>query len=126
KSIITFDGITTPFYPKTGKSASFVYNLDAISWYLQSFSDSLSNSNAVTIHQSIEVEIITFDREVSRYISVSNSSTDNLSIRFDEGEYTNISGGLGIFGSQISTKYSRLKFLESYVSSFNFNFIFDN
>lgn len=126
KSIITVDGVTTPVYPKPTKNASVVYNLDAISWYLQSFSDSLSNSNAVTIHQSIEVEIITFDREVSRYISVSNSSTDNLSIRFDEGEYTNISGGLGIFGSQISTKYSRLKFLESYVSSFNFNFIFDN
>jgi len=126
KSIVTVDGITTPVYPKPGKSASVVYNIDAISWYLQSFADSLSNSNAVTIHQSIEVEIITFDREVSRYISVSNSSTDNLSIRFDEGEYTNISGGLGIFGSQISTKYSRLKFLESYVSSFNFNFIFDN
>jgi hypothetical protein len=110
KSIVTVDGVTIPVYPKPTKNASVVYNLDAISWYLQEFADSLSNTNAVTIHQSIEVEIITFDREVSRYISVSNSSTDNLSIRFDEGEYTNITGGLGVLVLRLVQSIQDLNF----------------
>jgi hypothetical protein len=126
KTISVIDGITQPNYPQPSKSASIAFSLDAISWYLQSLSDSLNNTASLSIHRNLVLEVITFDTEVSRYISVSNSTTENLSIRFDEGEYSNISGGLGIFGSQIITKYSKLRFLENYIRSFGFNFIYDN
>ena len=99
--------------------------MNALNWYLESFADSLSNPSSVSIHQTLEFDVLIFDIEMSRYISVSRSSINNLSIRFDEGEYTNIEGGLGIFGSQLSKKYSRLKFLNTFITSKGFNFIYD-
>lgn len=125
KSTAVVNGVITPIYPKASKNPNVVYELSAIEWYLQHLADSLEQTSAVSIHQMLNVEIMTFDKEVSRYLSVSSSSIDNLSIRFDEGEYTNIKGGLGIFGSKIKTNYTRLKLLESYITSFGFNFIYD-
>lgn len=125
KSLSVSNGITYPVYPSSNNSASAVYDLNALNWYLESFADSLSNPSSVSIHQTLEFDVLIFDIEMSRYISVSRSSINNLSIRFDEGEYTNIEGGLGIFGSQLSKKYSRLKFLNTFITSKGFNFIYD-
>jgi hypothetical protein len=125
KSLSVSNGVTYPIYPSSNSSASAVYDMNAINWYLEKFADSLSNPSEVSIHQTLEFDVLIFDIEISRYISVSRSSINNLSIRFDEGEYTNIEGGLGIFGSQIRKKYSRLKFLEPFISSKGFNFIYD-
>lgn len=125
KSISTLNGLTSPIYPSANNNASAVYDLEAISWYLEEFADSLVNPSVISIHQTLELDVLVFDIEISRYISVSSSSTNNLSIRFDEGDYTNINGGLGIFGSQLSREYKRLKFLESYISSKGFNFLYD-
>ena len=121
----TIDGVEQPVFPKPVRSQSVAYQMDAINKFLSDYSASLANPSSVTIHQILDFEVITFDAEVSRYISVSNSSTNNLSIRFDEGDYSNIKGALGIFGSQMHKKYTRLKVLENYIRSFNFNYLYD-
>ncbi|HRN25526.1 MAG TPA: DUF4249 family protein [Ignavibacteriaceae bacterium] len=121
----TIDGIEQPVFPKPGKSQSIAYQMNAINKFLSDYSASLANPSSVSIHQILDFEVITFDAEVSRYISVSNSSTNSLSIRFDEGDYSNINGALGIFGSQVNKKYTRLKVLENHIRSFNFNYIYD-
>lgn len=43
--------------------------------------------------------LIQFDTQLWNYYSVTNSSRDRYSIRIDEPDYTNIKGGLGVFGS---------------------------
>lgn len=121
----TINGDLQPVFPVASKNLAVSYQLDAINKYLEDYSETLEDPSSVTLHQVLDFEVITFDAEVSRYISVSNSNTNNLSIRFDEGDYSNISGGLGIFGSQISKKFTRLKILETYVRSFNFNYLYD-
>jgi hypothetical protein len=121
----TINDILTPVFPKSSKNLSAVYQLDAINRFLSDYSSSLESPTNVTIHQTLDFEVLTFDAEVSRYISVSNTNTNNLSIRFDEGDYNNISGGLGIFGSQVNKKYTRLRLLENYIRSFGFNFLYD-
>lgn len=121
----TINGVLTPVFPKSSKNLSAIYQMDAINRFLNDYANSLTTPSNITIHQTLDFEVITFDAEVSRYISVSNNTTNNLSIRFDEGDYSNISGGLGIFGSQINKKYTRLKFLENYIRSFGFNFLYD-
>lgn len=121
----TIDGVLQPVYPSASKNPNISYQLDAINKFLSDYSASLQTPSIVTIHQIMDFEVITFDAEVSRYISVSNTNTNNLSIRFDEGDYTNISGALGIFGSQVNKKFTRLKILESFVRSFNFNYLYD-
>ncbi len=47
----------------------------------------------------IDLELLIFDQFLAGYISTTNGFLDNLSIRLDEPNYTNISGGLGIFGA---------------------------
>jgi hypothetical protein len=47
----------------------------------------------------IDFELLIFDQFLAGYISTTNGFLDNLSIRLDEPNYTNISGGLGIFGA---------------------------
>jgi hypothetical protein len=121
----TINGVLTPVFPKSSKNLSAIYQLDAINRFLTEYANSLLTPSSIKIHQTLDFEVITFDAELSRYISVSNSSTNNLTIRFDEGDYSNISGGLGIFGSQVNKKYTRLRFLENYIRSFGFNFLYD-
>lgn len=121
----TKDGVLTPVFPKASKNLSASYQLDAINRFLSDYSNSLATPSNVTIHQTLDFEVLTFDAGVSRYISVSNNSINNLSIRFDEGDYSNISGGLGIFGSQVNKKYVKLRFLEYFIRSYNFNFLYD-
>ncbi|GIK21171.1 MAG: DUF4249 family protein [Ignavibacterium sp.] len=124
-SVSVSEGKQYAVFPKASRNNYVVYNLDAISWYLQSIADSLSEPVKFSVHQNLILELLTFDLELSRYISISASSIDNFSIRFDEGDYTNINGGLGIFGSQIKTNYTKLKFIDSYIRGFKFNFIYD-
>ncbi|MDY0082353.1 MAG: DUF4249 family protein [Ignavibacteriaceae bacterium] len=124
-SISVSEGKQYAVFPKASRDNYVVYDLDAINWYLHALSDSLSEPGKFSIHQNLVLELLTFDVELSRYISISSSSIDNFSVRFDDGDYSNITGGLGIFGSQIKTNYLKLKFIESYIRSFKFNFIFD-
>jgi hypothetical protein len=49
----------------------------------------------------IDFELLIFDRFLAAYISTTNGFLDNLSIRLDEPNYSNINGGLGIFGAYI-------------------------
>ena len=121
----TINGELKPIFPKPSKNLSVAYQVDAINKFLLDYSNSLAVPSEVTIHQILDLQVITFDAEVSRYISVSNNSSNNLSIRFDEGDYSNISGGLGIFGSQVNSKYTKLRFLENYIRGYNFNFLYD-
>jgi hypothetical protein len=48
---------------------------------------------------NINFELLILDQFLAGYISTTNGFLDNLSIRLDEPNYTNISGGLGIFGA---------------------------
>ncbi|HEX7358274.1 MAG TPA: DUF4249 family protein [Ignavibacteriaceae bacterium] len=121
----TINGELKPIFPKPSKNPSIAFQMEAINKFLMDYSNSLTVPSDVTIHQILDFQVITFDAEVSRYISVSNSSSNNLSIRFDEGDYSNISGGLGIFGSQVNTKYTKLRFLENYIRGYNFKFLYD-
>ena len=47
----------------------------------------------------IDFELLIFDQFLAGYISTTNWFFDNLSIRLYEPNYTNINGGLGIFGA---------------------------
>jgi hypothetical protein len=119
------NNITKAAYPRLSKNNYVTYDIEAIDWYLQKLADSVSNISQLKIHQKLELDVITFDTEVSRYISTSLNQTNSLSIRFDENEYSNILGGYGIFGSQITKSYDKLKFYAPYIISYNFGFIND-
>ena len=64
-------------------------------------------------------ELITLEGNLANYYSISNGYLDDVSIRLDEGEYSNIKGGLGIFGASNYNK-TTYTFDEDYVLSFGY------
>ena len=62
-------------------------------------------------------EIKVFDKNLSTYYLSSGRLFDNYSVRLDTKDFSNISGGYGIFGSFIVQKISVL-FSDEYLSIF--------
>ena len=62
-----------------------------------------------------------FDFPLSRYYASVNGSLDRYSVRTDESVYSNIDGGIGIFGSTMSSEYS-FPVDKKYVESFGYKY----
>ncbi|MCX6149499.1 MAG: DUF4249 family protein [Ignavibacteriales bacterium] len=70
--------------------------------------------------KEIDLEIIEFDRPLSNYYTSTNGFMDNYSIRLDESVYSNVDGGIGIFG--VSMKNSVIFSVDRlYLSSFGYS-----
>jgi len=65
------------------------------------------------------LELLVFDENLSKYYSSTNGFLDDFTIRLDENDYTNIEGGLGIFGSYLKQKKGTL-IAPEYISSFGY------
>jgi hypothetical protein len=100
--------------------------LDAISRALEEISAGDPNKDNYNILQSPAFELIALDLNLSRYVSSTNQTFDDLTVTVNESDFTNIEGGLGVFGSYTKKKYNRIKFQPGYIESFGYNFLFDN
>lgn len=63
--------------------------------------------------------LLVFNESLSNYYSTTNGFLDDFTIRIDETDYTNIDGGLGIFGSYIK-QFTGAVFTEDYIRSFGY------
>ena len=63
--------------------------------------------------------LLVFNESLSNYYSTTNGFLDDFTIRIDETDYTNIDGGLGIFGSYIQ-QFTGALFIEDYIRSFGY------
>jgi hypothetical protein len=58
----------------------------------------LASASSIRFKQDVFL-LIQFDEPLYNYYFVANGFKDRSSIRLDEPNYTNLSGGVGIFGS---------------------------
>jgi hypothetical protein len=91
------NGIETPVYPGLSPAAGIEFIRANIDKAILQVSNGDIKSNYKFLW--INLEILIFDQFLAGYISTTNGFLDNLSIRLDEPNYTNMSGGLGIFGA---------------------------
>jgi virulence-associated protein VapD len=63
---------------------------------------------------------------LSRYVSSTNQAFDDLTVTVNEADFTNVEGGLGIFGAYVNKIYDNIQFQENYIESFGYNFISTN
>jgi hypothetical protein len=115
-----------PVYPAPGSSITIVYQLDAITKALEEISASDPNKGNYSVYQKIIFSLVAFDIPTSRYISSTGGNIDDLTVSVDVADYTNIDGGFGLFGSYSKKDYTRLRFLETYIEAFGYNFIIEN
>jgi hypothetical protein len=117
------NGELVPVYPSASASPNVVYEMDAITRSLQEISEGDPQKQNYTIYQRLDFKVKAYDLPASRYVSSTSGSTDDLTVTVDVPDYTNVEGGLGIFGSYVSRTYDRLRFQQNYIESFGYNFI---
>ena len=119
-------GELTPIFPSPTSSPIAIYQLDAVTKALQEISDGDPHKQNYSILQKISFSVTAFDLPVSKYISSTGGSFDDLTVSVDVADYTNIEGGFGLFGSYSKKNYTKLRFLQNYIESFGYNFIVEN
>lgn len=126
KKYVEESGSFHPVYPEPSNKINIIYTLDAVTRALDEISDGDPNKQNYTVLQTPLFKLSVFDLSLSRYISSSDQSFDDLTVTVNESDFTNIEGGLGIFGSFLSKNYERIKFQSSYIESFGYNFLLDD
>lgn len=63
--------------------------------------------------------LLVFNESLSNYYSTTNGYLDDFTIRIDETDYTNITGGFGILGA-FKKQLSGARFTENYIRSFGY------
>lgn len=115
-----------PAYPTAGRNTSESFSIEAITRAMELISEGEPNKEIFTIYQRPIIEVIAMDENLSRYFSVASGAFDELTVRVNSVDYSNIDGGLGVFGSYIKAKQTITKFLPEYIQSFGYGVKFEN
>ena len=92
--------------------------MDTIDRLMKSISEGDDDKQNYTILTMI-LDVHVYDINLSNYFVTTSQVLDDFSVQLDEVEFSNVEGGLGIFGSFITKKYV-LKFDREYVGSFGY------
>lgn len=105
-------------YPavSTNRFVSFDYN--AIDSVMNKISEGYDFKGMFRVLRA-EIRLLVYDTNFAKYYSSVNGYLDQYSVRLDENVFTNINGGLGVFGSYMMTKEILLFDLD-YVASFGY------
>lgn len=105
----------TPVYPVPSRSNYFQMDMDAIT---QALNEIPSNGSPKSDYSIIDMtfELICYDEYLSTYYSSIKQGLDGFTVKLDNPDYSNVKGGLGIFGSYVKTNY-KISFKKSYLQS---------
>ncbi|MGE5683499.1 MAG: DUF4249 family protein [Bacillota bacterium] len=107
-----------PLNTSVGKYSSAHFEFAAFDSVLKKLSGSDPDKKNYEII-NCTFSLIEYDRELSTYFSSAHGSMDSYSVRLDENIYSNMRGGLGIFGSYVVMSKS-MYFDYSYIQSFGY------
>jgi hypothetical protein len=97
-SLLNNDGKIEPIYPKYSNKGKLEFKFDAIEYALTNISEEDPDRQKYRIY-GLELVVVEYDIHLSKYYSSINGYLDDYSIRLDESIYSNVSSGLGIFGT---------------------------
>ncbi len=111
-------GTQTPAYPQPERTLKITFQNKFLDSAMIQISKGDANKSRYRIMAAI-LDILVFDNDLSKYYSNMNGYYDDYTVRVDATDYTNVDGGLGIFGSYI--KDSKLVNLKNdYIHSFGY------
>lgn len=91
------DGKHVPVYPSFTRDLKISYDFAALERAVASISEGDTLKSRYTIGM-LTFTLIEYDLHLSNYYASSHGYLDEYSIRVDETTYSNLSGGIGIFG----------------------------
>ena len=113
----TNNGVEVPIYPGISPAAGIEFVRTNIDKAMLQVSKGDIKSNYRFLR--IDFELLIFDQFLAGYISTTNGFLDNLSIRLDEPNYSNIIGGLGIFGAYENNVF-QISFSDDYLNQLGY------
>lgn len=115
------DGIWKAVYPDYTWNDNISYTFDAIDSAMVNLSAGNPDKQRFRVI-SASFSVHAFDIHLSRYYASRRGSLDEYSIRTDQFVYSNIQGGLGLFGSQ-STSSFEYEIDQRYTMSFGYRVV---
>ncbi len=114
---ITFEG-STPIYSKPFRGENLVYKKENIDYAMKKISEGDPDKWSYIIYNG-RFDLLILDENLSTYYSNSKGYLDDFTIRLDQIDFTNIVGGLGIFGSYIK-QVRGIKLNRDYIESLGY------
>jgi hypothetical protein len=108
---LSIDSKGNKFYPEITKIASLQFEEEIIDKTMREIAGTNDYQDYKFV--KLQLDMLIYDEFLSTYVSSTHGFFDNLSIRLDEPNFTNIKGGLGFFGAT-----ERLSFNISLTNSF--------
>lgn len=111
-------GFIEEVYPKPTFNSYIYFYLDAISNAITDISkdDPIKNNYRILY---AEASFLVYDRNLSSYYASSKNFLDEYTIRIDDIDFSNIEGGMGLFGSFVRQDF-RIEFRTNYITSFGY------
>jgi hypothetical protein len=117
----TYGGLDgPPIYPPIQvNQLSIVFQGFVLDQSMKEISQNDPDKKNYTIEKAV-FRLFVLDKNLAAYYAAQRTFLDEFSVRFSQPDFTNITGGLGIFGTY-SVKQQDVQLDNSYVSSFGYN-----
>jgi hypothetical protein len=112
------NGIWNPVYPAISNTNYVNFTVAALDSVFKEISEGDPNKSDYKI-LGAKLSLLVFNESLSNYYSTTNGFLDDFTIILDESDYTNIDGGLGIFGIYRQQQTGAV-FTEAYIQSFGY------
>lgn len=111
-------GTQKPLYPGVTRDKILVYEYAAINKILRDISEGDNDKYSYVIQDAI-LEVMVMDKNLGNYYGSAEGFLDDYSVRLDEVVYSNIQGGLGVFGAYLISS-RKINVEENFVQSFGY------
>ncbi len=112
------EGKSIPVFAEPTHNSGITINMSTFDRAMREISEGDADKSKYEILGFV-LEFRIFDKNLTNYYASVNEVTENFAVNLDEGDFTNITGGRGVFGSYI-TKYFIMKFSHTYIRSFGY------
>ncbi|MDQ7816854.1 MAG: DUF4249 family protein [Melioribacteraceae bacterium] len=115
---VQFNDEWIPNFPKPTSDFSYTVDMSTVNKAMELISNGDSIKERYEILSCI-MEVLSLDENLSVYYNSTARSRDIYSVKLDETDFSNISGGYGIFGVYMRD-YHVLRFTHAYIRSFGY------
>ncbi|MGE5498092.1 MAG: DUF4249 family protein [Syntrophothermus sp.] len=116
---ISSGGTEQALYPQLSSNTSVKYDQKVIDRAMRDLSEGDINKEDYTI-SVMAVDIIAVDKFLGTYYIAGKTQSDGFTVKLDQTDYSNISGGMGIFGAYTKSTYY-IWINSAYIRSFRYN-----
>jgi len=118
---INREGNWTAMYPSAQYIKSVSFDYDAVDSVMANLARKDPERKIQFYY--LQAGIIEYDAALSNYYSSLYGKLDRFSIRLDDAVYSNISGGIGVFGVGCISKTRQIEFRDDYLESFGYKYV---